>query len=451
MRSGLPALLAGVALAALCGLVAGVELIDAAALGVAVLTAIQIFLLVRARGRQGTVLHPCIVLGAVLAVYGWLGYLVYPAVADHGPMPLKSPLFEPFRALLVFQVFSVAPLLVAAVARRPSSEAGVLKIDLGAQTPAIRIGAISLLVLTAAAYVIGSDIPAMIHRDTYHGFTGSLTGAIRLGEVLLIPSLLVAWVLALSRRATLIERGIGFTAVFAFTLFDFATASRGLALVPLLFLLAFTITRGRLPSIKSIAVAGLISLAFFSSVLYQRTLDEQGVGPYVAAISREPGTALTSRTGDVTANLLAGFPTGAKTMEHGAPLDTQTFLLSIDPLPRSALGIEPGKEFRLTSYLPESTVGMLGQFSVVAGFFYFLVVGAIFAWLWTFGHRTAQRATIARPALIGLAMIVSLMAIEYQLRTTSRVVTTLAIVLPIVLFLFTRGDVAVSHPEPEPA
>jgi len=141
----------------LCALIAATDAFGANVFGLIVLTVVQGYLIYQGKARQGTFFHPCAIVGVLIAVYGWLGFIFYPLIAAHGLTPLKGAMHESFLTLVVFETFSAPFLLVAWIAPRPTGETGILKVDLGKQTPAIRAAAITLLAVTAAACVIGAD------------------------------------------------------------------------------------------------------------------------------------------------------------------------------------------------------------------------------------------------------------------------------------------------------
>ncbi|HEX4307108.1 MAG TPA: hypothetical protein VHZ54_13815 [Solirubrobacterales bacterium] len=402
-------------------------------------------LIVLLRRRLGTFLHPCLLLGGFFVVYGLCGYLLYPLVYSHGPTPLRSSVSgggasigseAELRALMAFTLFGLAPLLIAAALSRPVRTGRNLRIDFGERPAVVRWGVMAFLFVVAVAFLAGVDLHSLFHRYGYQEFSGGNQEAYRLGNGLLIPAILVAWTLALSQRASPFERTFGFAAVILFAFFDLATASRGLALFPLLFLLAFSLTRGRLPSMKVIVPGVAVALLLFAAALFLRTLPEQGMSPYLHALINDPSTVFTSKIPQAGANVLGGFQNSAKVMAEAQNVNLHTLWSSINPLPRSTQGADPTLAYRFTSYMPFSTVGMLGRIAIPIGFAFYLLLALAINWLWEIGHRTVSRATLVEPVLLGMSLIVALMSIQYQLRTTARVATFALLLVAILLVGF---------------
>jgi len=420
----------------------GSGLLPASAVILAALGVCAVALGVVARRRHGTVLHPCVLLGGWLVVYGTLGYLIYPAVYENGPEPLvNSANAGRLETLVAFMVFGVSLLLVGAVWPRARARGSAVRIDLGDQPRIVRRALLLLCIGVAGALVAGSNLGAVVSRDTYQGFAGTaFPEAFRVGDALRIPALLAAWMFILSRGISRTELAGAWFAVGVFVLMDFATASRALALIPLLFLLAYWLTRGRAPRMGLVLAGGLMSLVLLSAGLFLRGTSDHGLVGYANTVLERPGEVASAEFPHVAANLLMGFPLAGYVIAEGANVDSDALWTSLNPLPRSQLETDPTVDLRVVDYMPYSSVGILGRLGVLVGVAYFVGLGMCLAWLWTIGNRTTAGATIARPVLVGVTVVIALMAVQYQLRTTTRIATLALVGIPAMMVILRQRD-----------
>jgi hypothetical protein len=419
------------------GVLVGTGVIAPASIVISLFAIAAIVALFVARRRHRTILHPCVLLGAGLCAYGILGFALYPSVYQHGPHPLmRTALSYRSSTLVVFLVFGLVLLGIAAVAPRGQSVGTALRIDLGTQSPTVRKVLFGFVIVVAAALVLGSNLHAILDRSEYRGYIGSVPEAYRFGDGLRIPALLCGWMFMLSAGTTRSERSWALLAIGVIVAMDFATASRGLAVTPLLFVLAYLLTRSRSERKGWILIcAACLSFLCLSTALFLRTESEQGIVGYTKALITHPVETTTKETPAVVANALMGFPL-AGYVENVANNATSSALLdSINPLPRRDIGRDPTAQLRVTSYMPYSSIGLLGAVGILAGVIYFGALGVMLSWLWVAGQANSRRAAIATPTLVGVAVVLGLMMVQYQLRTTTRIATVAAIGVPIMLLL----------------
>jgi hypothetical protein len=422
------------------GITVGSGTISPAAAIVGILVILALTFGAIARTRHGTFLHPCLILGGLLSAYGLLGFLFYPLVREHSPAPLMSSVGTgEVRTLTAFLLFGLALLITAALAPPAAVTGSSLRIDIGKQSGIVRRGVMLLLVLAPTAFLVGADIPALLQRDTYLGFTGTtIPEAMRIGFGLLFPAILLAWTVVLSPQASRQERLVAWASLLIFTLIELATGSRALGLIPVLYLLAYGLTRGRMPPLRFAIVAGLISLMCLDAALFLRSRTEHGLLPYTRATITHPHDVFISEIPSVTANLLQGFPLTTYIMVNGTNVDAHALWSALNPTPQRGLKADPTLEYRVVDYMPYNAVGMLGRLGIGIGVGYFLAIGMALAALWSFGHKATRRATIARPFLVGMTVIIGLMTLQYPLRTVTRLTTVALLGLPLLL-LFAGG------------
>lgn len=433
--------LLGLAGAVCLGTLAGSEIVSpGATLLLALLLANGALALV-AIVRHGTLLHPGILFGGVVVGTAALGLVVYPLVESYGPDPLIG-----FRARTAgaaaeaFLTFSLASFLVAAVAPRANVRGRGLTIDVAHQPAPARRALLAFVIVVSGAFLIGSNMETLLNRDDYHGFAedSALIELFRLGNGLHIPASLVAWVLILAPGMSVRERSIAGVALGVLAFMDFATASRALGLIAVLFLVAYYLTRGF--SWRVTLAAVLAAALGISIALYSRGLDDHGAFPYLMSIMSDPKTAFFSHLPTVLANLCSSFPQAGFVIIYGNEVDAAGIWSSLNPMLRSQLAYDPTAGFRVASYLPYSAVGTLGRVGLGFGFLFSTAISVGLAGLWWYGHRTVTRATIARPVLAGAGLIIAALSLQYSLRTTTRLITVLLIAVPLLLVFASRRE-----------
>lgn len=436
------ALLTTVAVGA--GLAAGAGIITPQTFAVGGLVILACGLAFIAIRRHGTALHPCTIIGILVMANGLLGYALYPGIRESGPAPelYSFSNAQSVATLELFLIVASTVLAVGAVAPRAAVTYPGLRIRLGAASRSVRTALLLGVVGAALAYFVGSNISALVVRDTYHGFSeeGGIIELLRLGNGLHIPAILVTWVFILSGESTRWERRTAGAALLVFFLLDFATSSRTLMLFPLLLLLAYWLTRGRLPSFWSIAVGVAAALALYSAALELRGAPkgDHGLVPYARQAFTEPGQVFVSEVPRLEANALNGFPKATYVLER-TEVRPSAVWASLNPLPSREIGFSvAGQGLSVRSYIPFSTIGIMGNLGTLIAMAYFGIIGIVLALLWSFGHSTMARAAVGRTVVVGAAFAIGLMSLQYTLRTTFRLTTTIVVLAMAFLWFMDR-------------
>ena len=425
------------ALAALVGVLSGFELIDPTALIAVMLGGIAIVLIRAGASLHRTYLHPSLVLGSILIAAGVCGFFIYPLVAAEGLLPTlfqDEPHPSRLHTLIAFLAFGCAALASTLVPGKTAT-LGSLTAALRAQPRLVRRLLIGFLVLATGAYLVGTEPSALLLRESYLAFVNEgVVEVLRLGTGLELPAAFIGFVLVLSGSLERYERIVAVGCLCLLVILDFATASRTLGVLPLLYLGARWLTRGSV-SARVVAVTATLALIGLSMALYLRAagLGEHGLLPYVVAVFSDPVQAATSRIPDVTANLLLGFPTTSYIRDTGVVVDGQSLWNSINPLPATYTGYE-ADDYRIVSFFPYNTVGMLSRLGIPVGMIYFSVVGLVLAGLWRVAGSSAARATLVRPLMTSAAGAIAIYSLQYPLRTSVRI-AELAIVAAAAAFL----------------
>ncbi|MGY2082096.1 hypothetical protein [Modestobacter sp. SYSU DS0657] len=260
----------------------------------------------------------------------------------------------------------------------------------------------------------------------------------RLGSALSIPTGFLSWTLFFLPAASMAARALAAVSLSLLLLISFGTSSRELALVPLLMLGAWAVTRGR-PGVVWVLGAVAVSAFVFSAVISWRLQQGQGIRAYIASLTTRPGEVMTSELGTIVPNLLAGFPNASFVLLRSPQLTWDSVVTAINPLPASWLGYSAASsDYSIVSYIPYGTVGTLANVSswAIASFYFF--VSGLFAFVW---RRTGEAVgvrlheALTRPMLIAGAFLVCLLSIQYQVRATARAAELVLIAAVVMLTL----------------
>ncbi|MTV24639.1 hypothetical protein FTX61_04285 [Nitriliruptoraceae bacterium ZYF776] len=413
-----------------------------------VISGLLMLVLAMATKKQGTVLHPAVLLGLGLALFGLLGYTIYPHVRENGPIPhIYRFTAEEWRSAYYLVAIFAATCALVAILMPSARSTATGRQGLGDLPPLARAGMLAAALLTSLALLAGADLSAMWSRDGYQDFYGEFVEAFRVGSALSLAAGLSAFVILQHQSSSLLEKITAGVAISVLVFVAAATSSRELALIPILYVLACWLAKGRFPSVAVLVLVGTLVLASFSAVIHWRESGEHGLSSYINQAVQSPWEVSTGQLPRMIANTLDGYPNAAFTSsERALPLSSSDFLLALNPLPGESLGYyEYYRDYRVFRYIPYGTVGMLGRIGAVYGVLFYAALGIGLSALWRAAHKNPVRAAIGRPILVGGTLLIFLMSMQYALRSTARIATILLIALPLTFLVLRANESAVDE------
>lgn len=296
--------------------------------------------------------------------------------------------------------------------------------------------------LVALAAFVG---PALLNRPArLIGRGSSIETAIAMAAV---AAVVVVGIAFFSRTG--IVRLYAFLLLTGFVAYFVAMGTRRLALVPLLLVLAYAISRkGNVRPIAVVltGVAGLLALAL---PLHFRGQYSHGLLPYVASLSEfrlEPAVIAASFN-----NFLAGFKITALTsIQQSIPLDV--LWVSLNPISGTSAGwYDVSRELRLNRYTPYSAIGELMNYGPIAFVAVLVGIGVALGVIQRVNDKLLGD-TLGRfisVISLGLVFIFVIQSAQYNLRSDVRYLYfALGIQAAGLIILHTRGSLERKHSEP---
>jgi hypothetical protein len=277
--------------------------------------------------------------------------------------------------------------------------------------------------------VAGAGASPLWSRPDY--LIGASGGVFSLGKNLAPVGVLAATVLT---TGTLHRHGrnLGAALLVAYSLVLFALGTRLLALIPVLVAASWLITRTDRRSSRTIGVicaAAVASFVLLSLPLALRQLPTHGLAPYAAALVTDPGFVAGETLRTALSNILFGFPLTYAVAYTGTGLSPSTLEVAVNPLPGNlTTWYEIAPYLRLNVNTPYNAMGELGHFGLLVVLAFFIATGVLLAWLWRLRLMNPALATIARLMVVGTTLLICVTAIQYNLRSTSRLLYYVAAV-----------------------
>lgn len=299
---------------------------------------------------------------------------------------------------------------VAAPASRPRVRLSGIAVTDGTRTVLLLL---SLLPLILIAFTIGEDI---FDRSTY--LTGGASQAVYgLAQQLSIAAVaLTGYVAAGSRgvsRAASISIAASYAAMF------FALGTRRLALLPLVFAIGYLLAKPR-RFVPVLLAASCVAVILLPLPLHVRAAETHGLLPYIASLSTYSLASVEWLS--VANNVLIAFPITGMSALYVAPIPLGYLFVSLNPLPGDSAGwYAVAGELRLNLFTPYSAVGELWNY----GPWIAVAVWAIFGIALAVLDRAIGKLWLARSPLfalgiIGLTALFAVFTIQYNLRSSSR-------------------------------
>lgn len=208
----------------------------------------------------------------------------------------------------------------------------------------------------------------------------------------------------------------------------FATATRQLALIPGALVLAAAIAPRPQPvrlRIRWILAAGSSTLVLLNLALKLRggTPGGYGLSPFLAQVTRDPGAYFVPDLSAIFGNLLFAVPLAGFVAAYAYPITGHQLGTSLTPLLGGMTDWSiVSKQLRFNIYTPFNAIGELANGGVWLLLVYFAAAGALLAWIdVTSRRRHGLVAFVGSVGIIGLAALFSLDALQYNLRSTTRV------------------------------
>lgn len=289
-------------------------------------------------------------------------------------------------------------------------------LDITLSTPA-QVWLLLAALVPLAITTVGSGA-SLLRRDLY------IESAIQDGALLgLASQLAVACVLGLGylvASAVAPVRVLALAGTVAYFFVFFAAGSRRLAMLPLLFALGIVVARRTRLTVVLLLASIPASLYLIRVALYLRALPAHGIIPYLEAMPAIDSYDVTWDS--IAKNVLISFGIIGATAFQQDPIDPGVFWISINPLPGSSSGwYDEAANLRINVYTPFAGLGELANYGPVYLVAYCLSVGVL---LGIFDRQVqrfmSQGLDVLGLVLVGLTGLFVLYSIQYNLRTSTR-------------------------------
>lgn len=405
------------------GLVAIVALQSPLATLLIVVTAVMTGLIYAARKRLAPlVFSPVAFVTIGLFVMGVLGAALYAGVsrAEAGGGARVELSEADTAATFVLMTVAAASVLAGglitanALPRIASTTTSKFKVELPQAAYAwLLLGSLVPLGILAAAR--GTDVFARqyyIAEAVQDGGLAGLAGQMAIAATIAVGYLIMATKGGTRLFAVLIL--LGYIGIF------FGAGSRRMAMIPILVMVGVFLARRTKMTGLLLAASAALSLYLIRLPLYLRALPEHGIIPY---IQHFPGFFDYGVGWDsIGRNVLISFGIIGATAYQQPSISNEIFWASINPATGAAAGwYEYADRMRINIYTPYAGVGELGNHGMAYVVIYFFVAGIILA----LGDRAVMRFMerghgVLSLALVGLAGLFYLYSIQYNLRSSTR-------------------------------
>lgn len=395
--------------------------------------ALSIICLRTLQSRSGTVVPIPFIPVVVLLVGGTSAYLYYPSIQNSALVSMDIP-YDPTqygKALVLFTVAAAAIWCGGLLTLKPASQRVEQSFWSHKQvrkwTPYILL----LALVPPALVLYGFGIAGLIERRHYLHIPGS-SGAVSLSLLALpIGAALVSFVIVHKATGTL-ARIASVGLLLAYVIVYLATGSRGLGILPIIFMLVALVIGNPRPFAGIISIITTIPLALWGvSLPLQIRLWGEGAGirPALQFISSEHVTWKVD-FGQIFGNILFGLPLAGQIIGSDR-LPAFGFWTSVSPLQS---GMTRWAELQpLVSWGPATPYNALGEltdYGVPYLLGYLVVVGAVFGLVnnLIMRHRGVLRQLLLLAAL-STATLFSTGLLQYPLRNSTRYVWYLILIV----------------------
>jgi hypothetical protein len=293
------------------------------------------------------------------------------------------------------------------------------------------LGAVPLLL-----FVAGHGLPTIMSSQGYLQTSGPpaltvLGGALSPAAILILSLFLRRT----SGRTSEGGRTVSLFLIGLYALVFFASATRSLALLPLLVYGAYRLQSegGRHARIAGVVALGS-SLLFLNMVLRLRNVPGGGLAVYTPAVLSNPGHFFSLDTSDVWGNILFGIPLATYIALQAPPIPFAAFIASVSPLPSGLTGIGTFESsLRVQEFIPYNALGEVLQRGLVMTFVYFAVASATLGALYRrCANRDDTAGTLGTMLILGLSSLFFVLTLEYNLRSCTRILYYAAILVALI-------------------
>jgi hypothetical protein len=269
----------------------------------------------------------------------------------------------------------------------------------------------------------------LLQRDYYR--TGHDTSIQAISKPL-IPFVTMACGFAVGGTGPVFVKVLGGLLALMYELLALGMSSRLFAVVPLAFALGLLVARPRSRAVRSIFLGTIaVSPAALLLPLLLREQHVQGIFPFFSRTMWRLFDFVDEKHsfGFVLSNVMFSFPLTGFVLSQ-PPLKTRYLLTDFNPMPGALTDwYSIWNRFRFNSFVPFNAIGELGNVSVFFGAAFFVVLGIFFAYLDRRSRRWMDRGW-AFPAIVilGLTSLFVLLSLQYQLRSSLRLLYYLGIV-----------------------
>ena len=360
---------------------------------------------------------------------GAAGYLYYRSLEDlaqvGGALPAGSREFDTAAAIFAIVSLALTAGAILGSIRRPDAEAPDVKVSSNDLATALAHGPPAPLLFFAAIplvlTILGEGPAELLNRASYLYNAGPVWMVTISG--ILNPIGIACAAIVLFGRGSRFPRFLAGFEILGYLIVLFAKDTRGLALVPLILLGLYIAQRGGRRLIPAAIIGFACAFVFLQLPLQLRgEVPGAGLQPYTSALIQNPGLVLGGSVGASIGNVLFAVPLTGYVATDAASVPPGELLTSLSPLPGSLTAwpaIEP--LLRVGLFVPFNTLGelALNGMLVLVGFFVVLGFGA------TWMQRASStlpgwRAMVMQLALGGSIATLTLSALEYNLRSSTR-------------------------------
>lgn len=378
-------------------------------------------------------LSPVWLIAIVLAAVGAFGYMLAEDLAGLSgggmvmyiqPEDLAATAYIYASAVAAFALGATITTLLRG--RRPRVKLAAIEVSNKTRGWMLVIAIVPVLMIFAA---LGS---ALIDRDIYLAGGLGLRELYGLGQQLATATIaIVGYVLVSGTRGQRILSGVLLLVYFAML---FSMGSRRIALLPIVLVLGMLMAKPTRVWLK-LAIAGGLAALLLPVPLFLRGSQTHGLIPYLDAVQAYD-------IGDVDwlttlNNVLISFPTTAMTAFHTAPLPIEYLFISLNPLPGGMAGwYEISRSMSLNAWTPYSTLGELWNYGPWVAFAVWAGIGVLATILDGHVQKLWEAGLpFISLAIIGLAAVFALQALQYNVRQSSRMILY-ALIVSIVGLVF---------------
>lgn len=369
-------------------------------------------------------LSPTTIVAAIFMGVATLGYMLREQLRDAGTRGASvSIVLTDETALDTLRLMSVASTtLIAGSAICLTLFGGspkLLATEKAAWKPAMASGWIMFVAAVPLVAVVASvGIPDLIERTYYIvGERGSFVGSI--GSLLATAAvLIVGYGFGAAKSSGL--KFVGLVLLVAYVALLLSYGSRRMAMIPALFALGVFIASNTRKSRIGIIVGGALSFILLPLPLEFRSNSTHGVGPYLETFAKFT-PADVDWLGALN-NILVSFPIIGETAYGPRPVYASDIMIMLNPIPGADAGwYEIYQRLRLNFFTPMAGIGELGHVGWMAVLPFFLVLGAILAWMERLVRKQMNGGSlIFAGVIIAVIALFALQMLQYNLRSATR-------------------------------